>query len=105
MEMKKTLKKLRGWFPQEPLQNRYSKVNAKPISKAEFDKKLFRTSMIANLIMLNVFLGTNFLLISPRYNSIEVSILQWSIFLSALIGVNVLIYLYYKRRLLSKGAF
>ena len=97
--------RIRGWFPKEPIQKNYKSINAASMSKAEFDKKIFKNSLIANAIMLNVFLGTNFLLINPFYESLETTILQWSIYVPAVIGVNVLIYRHYKRRLLPKGGF
>jgi uncharacterized membrane protein YwaF len=93
----------RGWFPQEPLQT-YSIIKAS-LSKAEFDKKIFKASLIANAIMLNIFLGTNFLLIKPRYESITVSVLQWSVYVPVVIVVNILVYLHYKRQLLPVGGF
>ena len=95
--------RLRGWIPKEPIQNSYHSINSTPMSKAEFDKKTFKAAWIANSIMTSVFLGTNFLLIHPFYDSIEVSILQWSIFVPTVIGVNALIYRHYKQRLLPKG--
>jgi hypothetical protein len=95
--------RIRGWFPQEPtIKTRYT-VNKKLLTKIEFDKKLFKTSLIANVVMLNIFLGTNFFLIQPRYASLEVSILQWGVYISAVLAVNALIYRHYKRRLLGVG--
>ena len=106
MTVKKSWKnQIRGWLPKEPIQNSYHSINATPMSKAEFDKKTSKAAWIANSIMTSVFLGTNFLLIHPFYDSVEVSILQWSIFVPTVIGVNVLIYRHYKQRLLPKGGF
>jgi hypothetical protein len=53
--------------------------------------------------MLNVFLGTNFFLVQPRYASPEVTTLQWGVYIPVVFAVNALIYRYYKRRLLSVG--
>jgi hypothetical protein len=107
MKAKRSLgSRIRGWFPQEPIQKNYNSVNSTvPQSKAELDKKAFKASSIANSIMTSVFLGTNFLLIRPFYESLGTSILQWSIFVPTVIVVNVLIYRHYKRRLLPKGWF
>jgi hypothetical protein len=107
MNVKRLLQnRVRGWFPQEPIQKNYHSINSTVTqSKADLDKKAFKTSWIANSIMTSVFLATNFLLVRPFYESLEVSILQWSIFVPTVIGVNVLIYRHYKRRLLPKGWF
>jgi hypothetical protein len=100
MNTKKNLeKRVMGWFPKEPHQTR-SIIKAAALSKAEFDKKIFKASLIANAIMLNIFLGTNFLVIKPRYESITVSVLQWSVYVPIVIVVNVLVYRHYKRQLL-----
>jgi protein-S-isoprenylcysteine O-methyltransferase Ste14 len=96
---------IRGWLPKEPSQNNYHSINSAPQSKAELDKKAFKAAQIANPVMVGVFLGTNFLFIHPAYDSLEVSILQWSIFVPTVIIVNVLIYRHYKQRLLPKGWF
>jgi hypothetical protein len=93
----------RGWLPKEPIQNNYYSISSAPQSKAELDKKAFKVAQIANAVMVGVFLGTNSLFIRPAYDSLEVSILQWSIFVPTLIGVNILIYRHYKQRLLPKG--
>ncbi len=105
MEMRKTLKKLRGWFPKEPIQTSYHSLNSTAQSKVELDRKAFKVAQIANVIMVGLFLGTDFLLIRPHYESIEMSILQWSLFVPTVIAVNVLIYRHYKQRLLPKGWF
>lgn len=92
---------IRGWFPQEPTLNAHFTIKTPPLTRAEFNRKIFKASLIANAVMLNVFLGTNFLLIHPRYSSIEVSIIQWSIYIPAVLAVNALIYRHYKRRLIT----
>lgn len=95
--------RIRGWFPQEPTIKTRVTPNVKPLTKAEFDRKLFKVSLVANAIMLNIFLSINFLLIQPHYASLEVSILQWGAYIPVVLGVNALIYRHYKRRLLGVG--
>ena len=101
METKEHLKKLRGWFPKEPIQNSYHSINQTPMSKAKFNKKTSKAAWIANSIMTSVFLGTNFLLIHPLYESLEVTALQWGIFVPAVVLVNVLIYWHFKKQTTS----
>jgi hypothetical protein len=104
MNMKCSLEsRIRGWFPQEPTLNAHFTIKIPSLTRAEFNRKIFKASLIANAVMLNIFLGTNFFLIQPRYGSFEVSILQWGIYISAVLAVNALIYRHYKRRLLGVG--
>lgn len=94
---------IRGWFPHEPTLNVHFTIKTPPLTRAEFNRKIFKASLIANVVMLNIFLGTNFFLIQPRYGSLEVSILQWSVYIPVVLAVNALIYRHYKRRLLGVG--
>ncbi|MCW4000199.1 MAG: hypothetical protein NWE93_08160 [Candidatus Bathyarchaeota archaeon] len=97
------LMRIRGWFPQEPNYKHLASPASLPKTKAEPDKKAFKVAQIANGIMVAVFLGTDLLFIRPAYDSLTVSVLQWSIFIATLVSVNVLIYRNYKQRLLPKG--
>ena len=94
---------IRGWFPQEPTLNAHFTIKTPLLTRAEFNRKIFKASLIANAIMLNIFLGINFFLIQPHYASLEVTALQWSIYIPIVLAVNALIYRHYKRRLLSVG--
>lgn len=99
MNVKKDLiLRIRGWFPQEPFQTKDRIINSKPQTKTESNKMGFKVAQIANAIIIIVFLATNFLFVQPFYRNIEVSILQWSIFIIVLIVANILIYLHYKKR-------
>ncbi len=104
MSKKRVEQFFRGWFPKEHLQN-FKTTKSTPQTKAEPNGRAFKVAQIANGIMVSLFLGTNFLFIRPVYDSIEVTVLQWSIFVPILIGVNILIYRHYKQRLLPKGWF
>jgi hypothetical protein len=106
MSIKKLLEKqIRGWFPQEPLPKNFT-VNTSPApkTKAELDKKLFKNGWIANSIITVFFLGVHTFLIQPAYNyhvSAEVTIIALGVFLSALAGINLLLYWCYRKQLQS----
>ncbi|XHH10400.1 MAG: hypothetical protein ACFCUE_07165 [Candidatus Bathyarchaeia archaeon] len=99
-------KRVRGWFPQEPLIKNYATNNsAAPKTKAELDKKLFKYGSIVNPILVGIFLGVNTLLIRPHYNyniPAEVAAISFGIFLSALAVANLLLYWRYKKQLPPK---
>jgi hypothetical protein len=106
MEKKGRLKKLRGWFPQEPLKSLQTYNPTKPETKAALDKKAFKVASIANALLVNVFLGINFLVLRPIYHyymTLEMSLLAFGTFAAALVAVNVVIYRHYKQRLIPKG--
>ena len=106
MEMKETMKKLRGWFPQEPLHKNYVANTSAPKIKTELDKKLFKNGWVTNAIIVSVFLGVNALIIQPYYNynvSIEVTALSLGAFLSTLAAVNLLLYWRYKKQIAKVG--
>lgn len=98
--------RIRGWFPQEPLSKNLKTYNmAPPETKAALNKKAFKIATVANAIIVNIFLGTNFLVLRPFYHyylSVETSILAFSIFAVALITVNVVIYRHYRQPLIPK---
>lgn len=94
---------IRGWFPKEPTLNAHFTIKTTPLTRAEFNRKIFKASSVANAILLNIFLCTNFLLIQPRYASPEVTALQWGAYIPVVLAVNALIYRHYKRRLLKVG--
>jgi membrane protein YdbS with pleckstrin-like domain len=96
---------IRGWFPQEPLpKSNCTTVNAapNPQTKTELDKKLFKTGWIANSIISIIFLGLNALVIQPYYHfqsPFAVTTSSLVIFALVVVGVNLVIYWRYRRRL------
>jgi hypothetical protein len=110
MTLKRRLEsRIHGWFPQEPLSKNLATCNStQPQTKTAQGKKAFIVASIANAVLLNVFLGTNFLILRPFYHyymSLELSLLSYGIFVAAVVGVNVVIYRHYHVRLLPKGGF
>jgi hypothetical protein len=108
MNVKRSLEsRIRGWFPQEPLSKRLKAHSAtKPETTAEHGRKAFKIATVANAVLLNIFLGINFLVLRPFYHyymSLEVSLLAYGIFAVALVAVNLVIYRHYKQHLLPKG--
>jgi hypothetical protein len=99
--------RIRGWFPQEPLsKNLKTYTVATSETKAALNKKAFKIATVANGIVVAIFLGTNFLVLRPFYHyylNSEMSILAYSIFVVALITVNVVIYRHYRQHLVPKG--
>ena len=94
----------RGWFSQQPLpKNNCITLNApKPQTKAEVDKKLFKTGWIANSIISVFFLGLNALFIQPFYHfqtPFEVTASSLGIFALVLVTVNLVVYWRYRRQL------
>ncbi len=101
---KKDLDKLfKGWFPQEPFtKNCVVNTSPAPKTKAELDKKLYKHSSIANVIIVSTSLGINALLIQPHYNhqvTAESTLIFFSIFLPSLLTVNLLLYWRYRKQL------
>jgi len=77
-----------------------------PKRKAELDRKLAKHSSIVNPILVGTFLGTKTLLVQPHSNNnipAEVTALSFGVFLSALVGFNLLLYWHYKKQLTTKG--
>ncbi|MGD6933650.1 MAG: hypothetical protein ACQCN5_05540 [Candidatus Bathyarchaeia archaeon] len=109
MKIKRRLElRIRGWFPQEPQIRNFAANNSfAPKTKAELDKKLYKHSSIANVIVMSTSLGINALLIQPHYNhqvTAESTILFFSIFLPSLLTANLLLYWHYKKQLRAKGS-
>jgi hypothetical protein len=61
-------------------------------------RKLFKISLVANAIILNIFLLAH-LLIDPFNSNIEYAVTSWTIFILSLVSVNFLLYKYFKKYL------
>jgi hypothetical protein len=103
---KRTGSRIRGWFPQEPLSKSLkAHISTQQETTTEHGRKAFKIATVANAILLNIFLGINFLLLRPFYHyymSLELSLLAYGIFVAALIAVNIVICRHYNVRLLPK---
>jgi hypothetical protein len=97
---------LRGWLPQEPLlKTPRTQSVSQPQTKTQLDKKAFKVASIANAVLVNIFLGVNFLVLRPIYHyymSLELSVLALSILAAGLVAVNLVIYRHYKTRFMPK---
>ena len=101
MNLKKYLEnRIRGWLPKEPSipSNRQLKIGR--ISEDK-ERKLHKVSMVANVIILNIFLLAH-LLIDPFNSNIEYAVSSWTIFILSLISVNFLLYRYFNRKTSSQ---
>lgn len=96
MSIKKYFKKrIRGWFPQEPLLTFNSKKQ-KSNNENELSKKYFRYALIADAVVLQAFLGVNFVLVNPAYRDSFYFVVWWLGFILTLISVNLLLYLRFR---------
>ena len=102
MEVKETLKKLRGWFPHGEISKNQSTINpTNAETEVELDRKMRKTGMIANAVTYMVFGGFYFLVLQPLYNfhtSFELTALTLGCFIASLVLVNLAIYRYYKKQ-------
>jgi hypothetical protein len=104
MKMLKRLEgQIRGWLPKEPslprpqlsLKSRISEMRRR--ERAEWENKFFKAFLVANAVVVNVFLGIRFL-VFPFNRSLEFAVIWWSIFALTLTLVSLLMYGYYKKR-------
>ena len=101
--------RIRGWFPQEPLQRNYAtNISPMPKTKADLDKKLVKNGRIANIVIVLVFFTLNSLILQPHYNyqpSIEVGVVVLGVLVLVLAAVNLTIYWHYKKQLQAGNAY
>jgi Flp pilus assembly protein TadB len=89
--------RIRGWLPKEqsiPINRRTKMVG---ISEKDRERKAFKISIVANAIILNIFLLAH-LLIDPFNMDIEYAVISWIIFVLSLVSFNFLLYRYSKRK-------
>ncbi len=100
-------KRLRGWFPKEPLPKTCTATNlGMAESKAVLDKKMRKAGMIANSVSYMAFGGFYFLVAQPFYHydvSLEVTALTWIFFAVTVAALNLAIYRHYKQRMPKGG--
>ena len=86
--------RIRGWLPKETSipSNQRTKM-----AKTDMQRKIFRISVVADAIMLNIFFVTH-LLIDPSNRNIGFIVISWIIFILSLISVNFLLYRYSKTK-------
>ena len=90
------LNRLRGWFPHEPSLISNPQSRTARISEKDFQRKYFKYFIIADAVVLQAFLGVNFVLVNPAYRDGFYSVVWWLGFTLTLVSVNLLLYLRYK---------
>ncbi len=88
--------RIRGWFPHEPSLISNPQSRTARISEKDFQRKYFKYFFIADAVVLQAFLGVNFVLVNPAYRDGFYSAVWWLGFTLTLISVNLLLYLRYK---------
>jgi hypothetical protein len=86
--------RIRGWLPKEHSipSNQRTKM-----AKTDMQRKIFKISSAANVIMLGTFLGLHSL-IDPYNKNVEYMVISWIIFILSIVSVNLLLYRYSKRK-------
>ncbi len=98
MNPKKYLEnRIRGWLPKEPSLPRNREAKVVEISEVDRQRKFFKISLVSDAIIMNIFMGTNFL-IDPNHKNINLTISSWIVFVLSLISVNFLLYRHSKKQ-------
>jgi hypothetical protein len=93
--------RIRGWLPKEPAIPCNQRTKMAETNPNNSQRKLFKISLVANAIILNIFLLAH-LLIDPFNSNIEYAVTSWTIFILSLISVNFLLYKYFNRKTSSQ---
>ncbi len=99
MNLKQRLEnRIRGWLPQETLLTCKSQTRTEKTGQKKWERKYFRYFLIADAVVMQAFLGVNFLLVNPVYRDGFYSAVWWLGFTLTLVSVNLLLYWRYKQK-------
>ena len=89
--------RIRGWLPKEPSTSSNQRTKMVEITEKGRQRKIFKISSLANVIMLGTFLGLHSL-VDPFNRNVEYIVISWIIFILSIISVNFLLYKYSKKK-------